>query len=53
MRILRTYIKDCPEPLMLEAAGHFVQEWGDKVATEALAHFEVTPGKRRIRRSAL
>ena len=29
-------IKGCPEPLRLEDAGHFVQEWGEQVARAAL-----------------
>ena len=36
---LRRAIRGCPEPLVLEDAGHFVQEWGDEVAREALASF--------------
>jgi haloalkane dehalogenase len=32
-------IRDCPEPMVLEDAGHFVQEWGDEVARAALRHF--------------
>ncbi|MFT5639427.1 MAG: haloalkane dehalogenase, partial [Paracoccaceae bacterium] len=32
-------IRNCPEPLRLEDAGHFVQEWGDQVAQAAMAHF--------------
>jgi haloalkane dehalogenase len=37
MRALYRDIKDCPPPLEFAAAGHFVQEWGDKVAPAALA----------------
>lgn len=40
MKLLRSQIRGCPEPLMLEDAGHFVQERGDVVAEAALAHFE-------------
>jgi pimeloyl-ACP methyl ester carboxylesterase len=29
-------IKGCPEPLRLDDAGHFVQEWGEQVARAAL-----------------
>lgn len=29
-------IKGCPEPLVLPEAGHFVQEWGEKVARAAV-----------------
>ena len=32
-------IKGCPEPLRIEEAGHFVQEWGEQVARAALSHF--------------
>jgi len=39
MKLLRSQIRGCPEPLMLEDAGHFVQETGDLVAQAALAHF--------------
>jgi pimeloyl-ACP methyl ester carboxylesterase len=39
MERVRALIHGCPEPLMLESAGHFVQEYGDVVATAALAHF--------------
>ena len=34
---LRDAIRGCPPPLMLDQAGHFVQEWGDAVAPAALA----------------
>ena len=37
MRGLRKAIRNCPEPLELPEAGHFVQEWGERVAKEALA----------------
>lgn len=39
MKMLRQVIKGCPEPLMLEDAGHFVQESGEVVARAALAAF--------------
>jgi haloalkane dehalogenase len=29
-------IRGCPEPLRLPEAGHFVQEWGEQIATAAL-----------------
>lgn len=41
MRNLRTMIPRCPEPLLLEEAGHFVQEWGDIVAKKALEAFNL------------
>lgn len=37
---LRDRIKGCPEPLVLEEGGHFVQEWGEQVATAALAAWD-------------
>jgi pimeloyl-ACP methyl ester carboxylesterase len=42
MRRLHGEIKGCPEPLVLEEAGHFVQEWGEEVAEKALAHFGIS-----------
>ncbi len=39
MKHLRSQIKNCPPPLELADAGHFVQEWGEEVATKALAAF--------------
>ncbi|MCL5779319.1 haloalkane dehalogenase [Limibaculum sp. FT325] len=39
MTMLRDTINGCPEPLILEDAGHFVQEWGEPVARAALVHF--------------
>lgn len=38
MGMMRAMIRNCPEPLMLDA-GHFVQERGDEVARAALAHW--------------
>ncbi|MFX1448196.1 MAG: haloalkane dehalogenase [Promethearchaeota archaeon] len=38
---LRAIIPRCPEPLKLEEAGHFVQEWGDIVAKETLKAFNL------------
>jgi len=37
MRALHRDIRGCPPPLEFAEAGHFVQEWGDKVAPAALA----------------
>jgi hypothetical protein len=37
MQALRKLIKNCPAPLEVSEAGHFVQEWGERVAQEALA----------------
>ncbi len=39
MHALRADIRNCPEPLIIEEAGHFVQEWGDIVAPAALKSF--------------
>lgn len=39
MHALRENIRDCPEPLIIPEAGHFVQEWGDQVVPAALASF--------------
>ncbi len=36
MNAMRTFIRGCPEPLVLEGVGHFVQEAGDVVASAAL-----------------
>jgi pimeloyl-ACP methyl ester carboxylesterase len=39
MEELRGVIRRCPEPLYLFGVGHFVPEWGDEVASRALAAF--------------
>jgi pimeloyl-ACP methyl ester carboxylesterase len=39
MNALRRVIKGCPEPYEMSEAGHFVQEWGEEVAKEALKAF--------------
>lgn len=39
MEELRGVFKDCPPPLEIAEAGHFVQEWGDQIAPWALAQF--------------
>jgi len=36
---LRAMIRGCPPPLVLKDAGHFLQEWGDRVASAALEAF--------------
>jgi len=41
MRALRKLIRNCPEPMVLPQAGHFVQEHGEAIATAALAHFAI------------
>jgi pimeloyl-ACP methyl ester carboxylesterase len=37
---LRRHIRNCPEPLELADAGHFVPEWGAVVAENALRAFK-------------
>jgi haloalkane dehalogenase len=39
MASLRKQIRNCPPPFELAEAGHFVQEWGDEVARQALRAF--------------
>ena len=39
MRALQATIRNCPEPMLLEEAGHFVQEWGEPIARAALDQF--------------
>lgn len=43
MAALRRNIRDCPEPLVIPEAGHFVQEWGEQVAEAALRAFAGAP----------
>lgn len=39
MERLRAQIRGCPEPMVIEEAGHFVQEWGEPIARAALQAF--------------
>ena len=39
MQVLRNDIRNCPEPYEHPDAGHFVQEWGEKIAKEAITAF--------------
>jgi len=39
MQALARTIRDCPPPLELPEAGHFVQEWGAPIASAALRRF--------------
>ncbi|MEM7256129.1 MAG: haloalkane dehalogenase [Pseudomonadota bacterium] len=39
MESLRSVIKNCPEPLKVAEAGHFVQEYGEDIAQQALLQF--------------
>lgn len=41
MQFLRKFIRNCPEPMEVADAGHFVQEWGAPIAREALARFGI------------
>ena len=40
MQALCKNINGCPEPMIVEDGGHFVQEWGEEIARAALASFE-------------
>lgn len=40
MRQLQQNIRNCPEPLVLNEAGHFVQEHGQIIAEAAVQHFK-------------
>ncbi|HSH90825.1 MAG TPA: tRNA adenosine(34) deaminase TadA [Ramlibacter sp.] len=39
MQALRESIRGCPEPMVLEQAGHFVQEHGEPIARAAVGYF--------------
>ena len=39
MRELQQVIRGCPEPRVMEKAGHFVQEHGEPIARQALGFF--------------
>ncbi len=39
MHALRRMIRGCPEPMIVEGGGHFVQEWGEPIARAALRSF--------------
>lgn len=41
MHMLRKMIKNCPEPMEVADAGHFVQEWGEPIAKAALETFGI------------
>jgi haloalkane dehalogenase len=40
MGALRKVIRNCPEPYVHAAGGHFLQEWGEDVAREALRQWQ-------------
>lgn len=39
MQALRGVIRNCPEPMLLPQAGHFVQEQGEEIARAAVGYF--------------
>jgi haloalkane dehalogenase/tRNA(adenine34) deaminase len=39
MAALRKIVRNCPPPYAVAEGGHFLQEWGEQVARQALAHF--------------
>ncbi|MDD9908129.1 MAG: haloalkane dehalogenase [Ahrensia sp.] len=39
MMAIKALIKNCPDPMMVKDAGHFVQEWGEPIARAALNHW--------------
>ena len=39
MQRLRTFVRNAPAPVEYAEAGHFIQEWGDDVARDALQAF--------------
>lgn len=41
MKFLRQIIRNCPEPMEVADAGHFVQEWGEPIARAALEKFGI------------
>ncbi len=42
MYFMQKNINGCPEPLEIPEAGHFVQEFGNEVALEALKHYKLS-----------
>jgi pimeloyl-ACP methyl ester carboxylesterase len=40
MQALRRLIRGCPEPHVIAEGGHFLQEWGEEVAREALQRWK-------------
>ncbi len=39
MQALRDNIRGCPDPMVIEQAGHFVQEQGESIAQAAVGYF--------------
>jgi len=40
MSELRRATRGCPAPMEIETGGHFVQEWGERIAAAALASIQ-------------
>jgi len=40
MQALRKFIRNCPEPFIHAEGGHFLQEWGEDIAREALKQWK-------------
>jgi len=40
MRKLHALIRNCSEPLVIAEGGHFLQEWGSGIATQAMDSFQ-------------
>lgn len=43
MRELQALIRHCPEPMIIDEAGHFIQEAGEPIAQAAVHYFVPTP----------
>jgi tRNA(adenine34) deaminase len=39
MQALRKWVRGCPEPMLIEPGGHFVQEHGEAIAQAAVGYF--------------
>ena len=39
MNFLHQFIRNCPAPIEVADAGHFVQEWGEDIAAAAVQAF--------------
>jgi tRNA(adenine34) deaminase len=39
MQDLRSYLRGCAEPMVIEQGGHFVQEHGERIARAAVGYF--------------
>jgi hypothetical protein len=40
MNALRKIIRNCPEPYVHAKGGHFLQEWGEDIAKQALKKWQ-------------